>query len=160
MEVIFLKILYTAFNGKQNSSWVLLNKINANYKLYLKNSFKTSVIQLEEKLKNNDYDLIISFGQAPICPDTIKIEEVARNNTNYKTTYNYINLKKALEKVGYKVIVSVDAGTYLCNNLYFHGLKYISDNKLKTKMLFIHIPKISNITDINIMASIFKEENW
>lgn len=47
-----MKILYTAFNGKSNSSKILLDNINTSIdnKLYLKNSFKTSVEQLE---KNN-----------------------------------------------------------------------------------------------------------
>ncbi len=61
-----MNILYTAFNGKNNSLKVLLDciKINNKNKLYLKNSFNTSVVQLNNKIKNNDYDLIISFGQA------------------------------------------------------------------------------------------------
>lgn len=155
-----MKILYTAFNGKQNSSKLLLDKINANNKLYLKNSFITSITQLEKELRKSDYDLVISFGQAPMYPDTVKIEEIGFCNIGYKTNYDYTNMKKDLEDGGYKVIVSNDAGTYLCNNLYFHGLKYISDNKLKTKMIFVHIPEISNITDINIMANIFMEENY
>lgn len=155
-----MKILYTAFYGKQNSSKLLLDKINSNNKLYLRNSFITSVTQLEKELRKNDYDLVISFGQAPMYSDTVKIEEIGFCNIEYKTDYDYTNMKKDLESGGYKVIISNDAGTYLCNNLYFHGLKYISDNKLKTKMIFVHIPEISNITDINIMANIFMKENY
>ena len=71
-----MKILYTAFNGKSNSSKILLDNIivEEDNKLYLKNSFKTSVEQLSNKLKKDRYDLIISFGQAPIDKETIKIE--------------------------------------------------------------------------------------
>ena len=43
-----MNILYTAFNGKNNSSKILLDKINSNNKLYLKNSFITSVKELEK----------------------------------------------------------------------------------------------------------------
>ncbi len=48
-----MKILYTAFNGKSNSSKILLDNIivEEDNKLYLKNSFKTSVEQLSNKLK-------------------------------------------------------------------------------------------------------------
>lgn len=48
-----MKILYTAFNGKSNSSKILLDNIIAekDNKLYLKNSFKTSVEQLNNKIK-------------------------------------------------------------------------------------------------------------
>lgn len=34
-----MKVLYTAFNGKNNSSKILLDAITATDKLYLKNSF-------------------------------------------------------------------------------------------------------------------------
>ena len=39
-----MKILFTAFNGEKNSSKLLLDKINGNNKLYLKNSFQTSIV--------------------------------------------------------------------------------------------------------------------
>lgn len=80
-----MKILFTAFNGKNNSSKILLDMINTKNKLYLKNSFTTSVNQLKKELKNNNYDLIISFGQAPLEKDTIKIETIGRNIIEYKT---------------------------------------------------------------------------
>jgi len=41
----------------------------------------------------------------------------------------------------------------LCNNIYYKGLKYIFDNKLKTKMIFIHIPYLNNI-DIKFFSKI------
>ncbi len=51
-----MKVLYTAFNGKKNSSKILLDNlaIEESNKLYLRNSFKTSVEQLVHKIKNND----------------------------------------------------------------------------------------------------------
>ena len=48
-----MNILYTAFKGKNNSSKLLLDYIVANNKLYLTNSFKTSVVELKNKLKKN-----------------------------------------------------------------------------------------------------------
>lgn len=151
-----MNILYTAFNGKTNSSKILLDYIetdNCN-KLYLRNSFTTSVKQLNSKIKNNNYDLIVSFGQASLDKDTIKIETTGKNNDFYKTNYDYNYLKNRLEDK-YNVIISNDAGNYLCNNIYYNGLKYIKENNLKTKMIFIHIPKIDNIENINLLSSIF-----
>ena len=149
-----MKILFTAFNGKNNSSKILLDMINTKNKLYLKNSFTTSVNQLKKELKNNNYDLIISFGQAPLEKDTIKIETIGRDIIEYKTKYDYISLKKKHDNC-FKTIISDDAGNYLCNNIYFNGLKYIEDNKLNTKMIFIHIPKINNISSIEDLSNIF-----
>lgn len=153
-----LRILYTAFNGKDDSSKILLDKLSSNYKLYLKNSFITSVKELQKKIENNDYDLIISFGQAPLDKDTIKIELIGKLEKEYETNYNYEKIKNILGNK-YKVIISRDAGNYLCNNLYYYGLKIISEKSLKTKMIFIHIPKISNITNIENLAKCFIDFN-
>ena len=149
-----MEILFTAFNGKNNSSKILLDNINSDNKLYLKNSFDTSVKALIKELKRKQYDLIISFGQAPLDIDTIKIETTGKVNIEYKTRYDYIELKNKLNKY-YKTIISDNAGTYLCNNLYFHGLIYINDNKLNTNMIFIHIPKLNCISNIETLSNIF-----
>lgn len=152
-----MNILYTAFNGKNNSSKVLLDKIIAPHKLYLKNSFTTSITQLEKTLKKNNYDLIISFGESKIDYDTIKLELTAKIDISYSTNYDYTNLKEVLSQNNYNVMISNNAGNYLCNNIYFYGLKYINENNLNTKMLFIHIPKLNKITDINKLANILNE---
>ena len=150
-----MNVLYTAFNGESNSSKILLDAITASDKLYLKNSFNTSVIQLINKIKDNNYDLVVSLGQAPIEKDVIKIETRASMEDYYETNYDFNNLKSNIEKE-FKVIVSHNAGNYLCNNVYYYGLKYICENELKTKMIFIHIPKIDNISHIKLMASVIK----
>lgn len=152
-----MKILYTAFNGKSNSSKILLDNIivEEDNKLYLKNSFKTSVEQLSNKLKKDRYDLIISFGQAPMDKETIKIETRGNGIDYFETDYNYNNLKKLFEKNGFNVVISKDAGSYLCNNIYYNGLKYIRENNLKCKMIFVHIPQIDNINDIKKISAIF-----
>ena len=149
-----MNILYTAFKGKNNSSKLLLDHIVANNKLYLTNSFKTSVVELINKLKKNDYDLIVSFGQAPLDTDVIKIETTAKDKLKYATSYDYRVLHNKLRK-GYEVIISNDAGNYLCNNIYYNVLKYIIENKLKTKMIFIHIPNKEKITDIEKLSKLF-----
>lgn len=150
-----MKVLYTAFNGKNNSSKVLLDKISAKDKLYLKNSFITSVKELENKILTENYDLIISFGQAPLDCDTIKIETIGSCEIKYKTNYDYSNLMNILDSKGYKVIISNNAGNYLCNNLYYKGLKIINEKQINTKMIFVHIPKIKNISNIDNLANVF-----
>lgn len=155
-----MNVLFTAFNGKNNSSKVLLDyiQIDSKNKLYLKNSFTTSVIQLTNKIKNNDYDLVISFGQAPLENNTIKIETISNGEEEIETNYNYNDIKSLLEKK-YNVILSKNAGNYLCNNIYYNGLKYIKENDLKSKMIFIHIPKIDNINNIELLSKILEKIN-
>ena len=148
-----MKVLYTAFKGKTNSSKILLDQIKSDNKIYLTNSFEASVKELIDKIKSNEYDLIIAFGQAPIERNTIKIETTARGEECLITDYDFKNIKNNLEKK-YNVVISNDAGNYLCNNIYYNGLKYIKDNSLKTKMLFIHIPKINNMNNIEDLGDL------
>jgi pyrrolidone-carboxylate peptidase len=151
-----MNVLYTAFKGKTNSSKILLDYVVTNNKLYLTNSFKTSVLELQNELKKNNYDLIISFGQAPLGIDVIKIETSATDKLKYVTNYDYDSLYNKL-KDKYKVIISNDAGNYLCNNIYYKGLEYITINNLKSKMIFIHIPKKKNINDIEKLSMVFND---
>ena len=39
-----------------------------------------------------------------------------------------------------------------CNNIYYEGMKYIKDNSLDIKMIFIHIPSINTKFDIEKIA--------
>lgn len=153
------KVLFTAFNGKVNSSKILLDKIKTQNKLYLKNSFETSVKQFINEINAIDYDFIISFGQAPLEKDTIKIEIMANGEDSYTTKFDYSRLQKIFELSKFNVIISNNAGNYLCNNIYYAGLKYIDENKLKIKMIFIHIPTIKNISNINELAMILNKES-
>ncbi len=152
------KVLFTAFNGKTNSSKILLDKIRTENKLYLKNSFKTSVQQFIKEINANDYDFIISLGQDLLEKDNVKIETMANKEDSFVTKFDYTKLQKILELSKFDIIISSNAGTYLCNNLYYEGLKYIHENKLKVKMIFIHIPKIKNISNINELAMILNNE--
>ncbi len=152
-----MRILYTAFNGKNNSSKVLLDYVDSNNKLYLTNSFKTSVCELYKILESTPYDLIISFGQAPLDNDTIKIETRAKGLRVYETTYDYSEFEKKIRKY-YNVLISNDAGNYLCNNIYYYGLKFIKEHNLKTKMIFIHIPKLKNVSNMEELSKKFRSE--
>ena len=46
-------VLICGFNGKNNTAKLVLEKINLNNKIYLKNSFITSVEQLYKELLTN-----------------------------------------------------------------------------------------------------------
>ena len=125
-------------------------------KLYLRNSFITSVKQLQKKIKLDNYDLIVSFGQAPLEQDNIRIEVVGKNTTEiYESDFDYSKLKEKLEKNNYKTDVSRDAGNYYCNNIFFNGLKYIKENDLKCKMIFIHFTFIDKIGKIEDLSKLF-----
>lgn len=151
-----MKVLFTAFDGENNSSKLLLDKINVEYKLCLRNDFARSARRLERELKSNDYDLVMSFGQASLPKDTIKIETVGRGEQNYKTNCDYSLLAKALSS-DFNVKISEDAGKYLCNHLYYCGLKCIKDSNLGVRMIFVHIPMKDKIGDLETLAKIIMD---
>lgn len=160
MERIKLKILLTGFKGTHNSSKVLLDKIETNCnveKLYLENDFCRCTQQLKEKLKYQEYDLVISFGQKPITK-SICLETVGYyNQLELLSNYDYEPLIRFLEEKNYGMKLSKRPGNYLCNHIFFHGLQYIKENSMKTKMIFIHIPYLKNIVDIDYMGKAFSE---
>ncbi|MDR0302414.1 MAG: hypothetical protein LBI04_08920 [Treponema sp.] len=139
------KILITGFIGNANSSKIFLDNIKTGIDLlYLENDFKISEKQLTDKLQKNTYDIIFSFGQKPVIK-SIYIETIAANGfERLETNYDYTGLKNYLENY-YKIKISINAGNYLCNNIYYKGLKNIYNNKLKTQMIFLHIPYLNNI---------------
>lgn len=143
-------ILICGFKGDNNTAKLILDKIQSNNKLYLENDFKKSVKQLLEVI--NDYNFIIMLGQKPVIK-SIYIERVGRQNDELlTTTYNIDDLYNYFDNIGYKVVLSNNAGNYLCNNIYYHCLKYIVDNKKKIQSVFLHVPTISNIFDIDMFA--------
>ena len=66
-------------------------------------------------------------------------------------------LKETLEDNNYKVIISNDAGNYLCNNIFFDTLRFKQKNNLKSKIAFIHIPTIDNVDDMKRFSNIISE---
>lgn len=141
-------VLICGFNGKNNTAKLVLDKINLNNKIYLKNSFITSVEQLYKELLTNKYDYIFLLGQKPKIK-SLYIESVGKQQ-NYKfiTKYDVDAIRKYFIKLDYRVIISNNAGNYLCNNIYYYCLKYIEDKNLDTKALFLHIPILKNMFDI------------
>lgn len=151
------KILVAGFKGEDNSSKVLLDKIDCKYKLYLENDFDISEEQLEMKLREEDYDEVVIFGSKTLVK-SIYIELTGkRNNKQYCTNYDYNKISEYLKLNGYKTNISNDAGNYLCNNIYFYGLELISKKYQNVKLIFIHIPALKNINDIDNMGSVYSK---
>lgn len=100
---------------------------------------------LRDKQKHNQADKTLL---------TLRLETIARNNrVAYHTEANFPELAKRLTAAGLDPIISKDAGRYLCNNLYFQALKYADEKPLRTKILFIHIPKLRQNPDLEKIAT-------
>jgi len=115
-------------------------------------------LETAEKVKP---DAIISLGLAggrhKITPERIAINcnDGPEDNTGWKpngekifadgkdgifTTLPIDQMVKHLTEAGLPAEISNTAGTYLCNNVMYHGLYYIRKNQLSLPAGFIHIP--------------------
>ena len=153
-------ILLAGFDGQNNSAKVLLDRLSTKPnidKLYLQNDYKKCASQIIKHIKTNKYKLIIAFGQKPAAK-SIFIERYAdTNGRNYKTIFQYELLKSLFSEKGYAVKISDNAGNYLCNHVYGAGLSYLEQQKLFMPYLFIHIPTLKNLTNINMLAVVIDE---
>ena len=133
-----MKILYTAFKGKNNTSYQVASRLNGTV-LFLTNSFQG----LEKDIATivNDYDVVYMLGCNKSLNNKIKIETCAEyNGERIFTEFDISELKKRIDnKLSYSI--SYSPTKYLCNAAFYHMLK---KNK---NTVFIHIPSISGMNN-------------
>ena len=99
------------------------------------------------EIDRHHYKYIFSFGQKPNIRDKAYIETTARNGSRcLHTDFAYNKLQNTLRAENITVRVSDNAGTSFCNAVYWNVLQYISNLELKTKIIFLHIPFLKNMT--------------
>ena len=138
-------------------------------------SFKRVRNLVRSMLSTNKPDLLIMLGQSNSSA-CIKIERIAVNlmdsvnpdNDGYCPNEECITsdgekayftnlpvklLKDALLQKNIPVKVSNSAGLYVCNCTYYEALRVIQENDLKTKALFVHLPKITEEFTLESMTT-------
>ncbi|MFA6756048.1 MAG: pyroglutamyl-peptidase I [Bacilli bacterium] len=132
--------------------------------------------ELEKVIKKEKPDYVINIGVAT-SRNEISIESSAKNikKSNIKDNSGNIFLNESkiinnadeilktsidinkilLELKGYKIpsYISNDAGSYVCNNVYFYSL--YNEKQYGYKALFIHVPGINSM-DIQMMNKAIK----
>ncbi|KAI3439341.1 uncharacterized protein J3R85_004751 [Psidium guajava] len=66
-------------------------------------------------------------------------------------------IAKALSKKGYDVMISDDAGRFVCNYVYYHSLRFAEQNRIKS--LFVHVPLFFTVdeeTQMQFAASLLE----
>ena len=139
-------ILLTSF--RDTSSELLLKEFNEFPVLVLPNDKVRDSELLIEMLSKTHYDYVLSFGQRPNIKDNVHVETTARDGElRLDTVFDCERLRLLFEQNGIQAKLSHNAGTSFCNKLYWNGLKYIVDDELETKMVFVHVPFAKNIGD-------------
>ena len=78
-----------------------------------------------------------------ICP---------KGNAAYFSNLPVKILRDALLQKNIPAKVSNSAGLYVCNSTYYHALNEIFEQRLKTKAVFVHLPKISNEFSLDFLT--------
>ena len=149
------KVLLTAFRGTSAEVLVRDKVIEAQYKvLLLPNDKEKDSQMLNEVLQQEHFDYVISLGQRPNIKDKVHIETTARKGgATIKTAFDCEALKVVFEQNGLSAKLSHNAGISFCNELYWSGLRYISENELDTRMVFVHVPFEKNIMGMDIFRT-------
>lgn len=132
-----MKVLYTGFKGKNNSSYQLIQLIQGN-KLLLTNSFE-GVKRDIEKMEVS-YALTVMFGLDKTLKNRVRIERVAEyGGVQLQTDVDVECVKDMFSECGIICDIAATSTKYLCNAAYWHML---SKNK---NAVFIHIPTTKNM---------------
>ena len=133
-----MKILYTAFKGKNNTSYQVASYLNEAV-LLLTNSFHGLERDINTAVGN--YDVVYMLGVDKSLKNKIKIETCAEyNGERIFTALNIPDLEKRItNKLSYSI--SARPTKYLCNAAFYHMLKKNQNT------VFIHIPSISGMNN-------------
>jgi pyroglutamyl-peptidase len=160
---------FEPFGGESlNPSQILLEKLQqdsafsaqADFAL-LPVSFLAAKPQLEKLLLHNTYDRVVLLGQAG-GRETVCLEQVALNwmggvrdeagflpedsaieplaPAAYISDLPLRALSMKLKEQGFPVSVSLTAGAFLCNFVYFHSCRILETQGRGAKALFVHVP--------------------
>ena len=147
-----MKILFTGFNGFNNISKVIVDKIK-NEKLLFNNSYKEIDAQLVD-INLEDYELIIMLGLRSNLKKSIRLElNSSLNNELLFTNLNHYKLKKYFTDNTISCLVNDKPTDYLCNYAYHKVLKR---NK---KTIFIHLPNLKDIQDLDKLVKVISNIN-
>lgn len=149
-----MKVLVTAFkpfnNQTINYSSEVLKYIENVDKLIVDVIYDECYLEVNRQVRLEEYDLIVALGEARMRKE-LTLEGRAKNLSSCSLKDNsgvlkeneiinnsfkeYLETKVLVEKCMEEVKLSYDAGTFVCNNLYFHLLEHHMN-----KAIFIHIP--------------------
>lgn len=143
------KVLFTAFKGKNNTSFQLVNKLGGET-LYITNSF--TGLEKDVGAVNREYDRVFMFGIDKRLKNSVRVETCASlEGRRLYTESDIISLSRCLSENGVTATVSRVPTKYLCNAAYF---RMLARNQ---NAVFIHIPSLKNMTDemMNALVEFF-----
>lgn len=134
-----MKILYTGFKGKGNSSCKLMDFFRGE-SLLLTNSF--CGLKRDIDSVSDEYDKSFMFGIDKSLKGNLRIELCAeREGEIVCTALNATLLLNTFYSYGLRCNISKNPTHYLCNEAYFYMLQ-----RLSGQAVFIHIPPMKYLS--------------
>ena len=179
-----MNILISGFepfdNREVNNSWEIAKRFGECSDidvLRVPVSFQKAQDVIIEALGRKNYDLVIMLGETSLTSECVRLERLAINfrdsvrpdNEGYiandeelvekasKAYFSTLPIKKYttyLKDLGYKLKASNSAGTFVCNSLYYHTLRYLEENGISATAVFLHLPVATNIVSMEEMEDI------
>ena len=147
-------VMLTAFKGNNNSSKLLLDKVNSGNitKKLLTNSFDGCERELLRYINIYNPEYIISFGRKPLINKLYIETSACCDDLCISTNFDISFLKKSLQGADLSFAFSDKAGNYLCNYVYYKGLEFLKQSNSKAKMIFIHVPDMKRFQNLDVVA--------
>ncbi|GHV38402.1 hypothetical protein FACS189490_00270 [Clostridia bacterium] len=149
---LIMKSAYSGFKGKNNSSNCILDGVTN--KILLTNSFVSCGKEICDFIRTNRPKSLVMFGQKPKT-DRCWIEPIARVDNNILTTNIDVDAVYAFFRSNdVNCSISNSPTAFLCNFAYYMALDYVKTNGFDTRVVFIHIPALSQIHDLGAMKGL------
>ena len=138
-------IILAGFDGRNNPSRTVTEKAEISCtKLILPNDKEKAVGLLLETIKKTKAVCVVILGQKPCIKDKIAVESMAERCGNVlRTSLDVTVTAEKIRKSGYNAYISKGCGNSYCNHVYYECLEN------GTNCIFLHIPQMKNISDIN-----------
>lgn len=133
-------LLDTAYRGLRDRLAALVEKRPAALILTGYSALATG-LKIETRatsLCNPDFADASGFIPQPHCDP---------QETRGNARVDFARLATALKAAGVPATLSDDAGTYVCNNAYWHALDLIARSGAATRAVFVHLPAIEGMAD-------------
>lgn len=156
------KVLYTGFKKAHprdaNSSFQLLERLTSK-RIFLFTNDYDSIDREVEYILGGCFDEIIMFGQKPSIK-RLCVERCAKCcDEILSTNYDLSKIEKIMKENCIDFKYSNNPGNSYCNYAYFQMLKLVKIKKLKTKVIFIHIPYVQNFYQMDDVLKLFNTDN-
>lgn len=142
-----MSIILAGFDGKNNSARIITERVGFPCeKLILPNDKEQSAELLLGRIKEKGMACAVLLGQKPMIKDKISVEPTAqKDGGKLHTPMDCTVTAEIIKSFGCKAYISKGCGNSYCNNIYFECLK----NGINC--IFLHIPTLDNISDIDII---------